>query len=725
MTEYNKLIYGKSNIEFITSIEVENDKAYLFREFPNGDKDIKIVPNKFWILAPYKVDNSWVKLEGDLHYKYGKQFSNREEFLNCRKRYYKNNFFSIKNSAEALMIKDGHSYFKGSKPTEVSVLSFDIESLGLVKDHTSGVLLISNTFRSPTGEVTKRLFSYDEYSDMGEMIEDWCKWVREIDPSVLVGHNIFGYDFPYLVHVASMFGKTLDLGRNESPIHIETYESKFRVDGAKELGYNKCRVWGREIIDTMFVAYRYDVGRKYENYGLKNIIRQEGLEKEDRTFYDAGQIRFKYKDPTEWAKIKEYAKDDADDSLALYDLMIPSYFYMTQSVAKTFQGMFESATGSQLNTIMMRAYLQDKHSLPKASEAEAYEGAISMGNPGVYRNAYKVDVASLYPSIMIQYEVFDSEKDPKGYFKELVSTFTKQRLHHKALAKTSKYDDDMQASLKIFINSAYGFLGTGGILFNSPKLAAFVTEKGREILTGAIDWSAENGYSLVNCDTDSVSICRGDQEFITDEERQFILDGINDLTPDKISWEDDGFYPTFIVVKAKNYLLYDGKKIKTKGSALKATTKEVALQEFLAGVLDIILHNKDMSIVQAKCVDYYNQYVREIMNISDITRWAAKKTITDKILKNERTNEAKVRAALEGSDYVEGDKIYVYFREDESLSLVENFNNDHDRPTLLKKLYKTGQTFETILPVDEIFPNYSLKKKFKILLDNPSISNVG
>jgi DNA polymerase I len=721
MIDTKKLIYGKNDLEYIVSIEVENDKLYAFREFPNGDKDVQILPNRFWVLAPYNLDKSFSKLEGNLHYKWGKQFTDHSEFMQYRKKNYSKDIFSVRNSKEAALIKDGMTYFKGLKPSEVSILSFDIETNGLTHDENSKVLLISNTFRA-AGKIEKKLFAYDDYENIGDMIEDWCKWVTEVDPAVVIGYNIFRFDIPYLRHTASLFGRDLNLGRNNSALVVDDkYESKFRVDGTRDLHYHRCNIWGREIVDTMFLSYRYDIGRKYESYGLKKIISQEGLEKKDRVFYDASQIRFNYEKPDHWKTIKEYCIDDADDALALYDLMIPPFFYMTQSVAKPFQMMFESATGGQINTIMMRAYLQDRHSLPKASEAVDYEGAISIGNPGIYREVFKVDVASLYPSIMIQYEVFDKDKDPREYFKLLVKTFTENRLRHKALAKTDKYYDDLQASEKIFINSCYGFLGTSGLLFNSPAKAAFITEKGREILTGAIDWSAVNNYSLVNADTDSVAICRADQNSISEDEKQFIMKGINDLTPGQISWEDDGYYPTFVVVKAKNYIMWDGKKLKYKGSAIKATQKEPALKEFISSIIDLILKYKVTDDLHEACRDLYNTYITEIMNITDIKRWASKKTITDKVLKNERTNEAKVRDAIAGTDYVEGDKIFVYFREDGSLSLAEHYKNDHDRANLLEKLFKTSKTFETILPIPELFTNYGLKKKFALLknsLDN-------
>ena len=163
----------------------------------------------------------------------------------------------------------------------------------------------------------------------------------------------------------------------------------------------------------MFLAYKYDIGRKYESYGLKWIINYEGLEKEDRVFYDAGKIKDNYMIPEEWEKIKAYAEDDGDDALALFDLMVPPFFYMTQMVPKPMQLMIESASGSQLNSLMVRSYLQERHSIPKADDTQDFEGAISFGEAGIYPNSVSIDIASLYPSVMLQYEVYSAKKDPK------------------------------------------------------------------------------------------------------------------------------------------------------------------------------------------------------------------------------------------------------------------------------------------------------------------------
>lgn len=484
-----ELIYGKNPTQNIVSIEIDNDKAIIFTE-KDGVVSTEKVPHRFWLLCNERLDLTWVKMNGDQHYKYGKQFDNYFKLKNERERYEGKDFYTIYNAVEGLMAKDGFSYYKGMTVEDVSILSFDIETNGLVQNEDSRVFLISNTFRK-NGEITRRLFSYEDYADDGDMIADWCEWVRTVNPSILTGHNIYGFDLPYLQHTATLHDKKLLLGRNKSTVKFGKNESKFRVDGSRELHYFKAQVYGREIVDTMFLAYKYDIGRKYASYGLKSIIKAEGLEKLDRTFYEAGTIKDHYQNPVEWAKIKQYAEEDGDDALTLFDLMVPPFFYMAQMIPKPFQLINESATGSQLNSLMVRGYLQNKHSIPKADEAVPFEGALSNGFPGIYRNCLKFDVASLYPSIMLQYEVYSREKDPDANMLTFLKFLRSERLKNKKLAKETgeeKYKH-LDGSLKILLNSLYGFMGSPGLPYNFPQGAAEVTKKGREILMTAMEWA--------------------------------------------------------------------------------------------------------------------------------------------------------------------------------------------------------------------------------------------
>jgi DNA polymerase, archaea type len=707
----NKLLNGKNDLKNIVSIEIINDKAEIFLQTESGETEVTFADNEYWILSNTWHDDNWSKLKGDLHYKYGKKYNQAGEFYKAKAqlRAKDADIFSITDPKEAFMVRNGYTYHKDLHPKDITILSFDIETTGLYHNDDSKVLIISNTFRK-NGITIRKLFTYDEYENDGEMINDWCNWIQEMDPSIICGHNIYSYDLPYLHFVASRYANDLKLGRNGSPVNFFNYQSMKRIDGSREQAYNKVRIYGREVIDTMFLAINYDVGKKYESYALKKIIAQEGLEVDNRQFYAADTIRFNYTDVREWEKIKAYAIHDADDSLALFDLMSPAFFYLAQNVPKSFQSIVESASGAQINSMMVRSYVQEGHSIPKASPVNKFIGAISLGNPGIYRNAFKVDVASLYPSIMIYHKVYDKLKDPKGNMLEMIQTFTNERLKNKKLAKETgiKYYDDMQNAQKIMINSFYGFLAANGLAFNSPENAAFVTEAGREVLSLALQWAENKAFKIVNADTDSITFCYPDYNDMSLEHRKELLVDLNNLYPERIHFEDDGYYKTIIVLMAKNYILYDGKKIKTKGSALKDAKKEIALKEFLFSVIETIINGKD------NYSEIYNKYITEALNIQDIKRWCSKKTISSKVLKNERTNEAKIRDAIKDAGYSEGDKAFVYYKPDGSLGLVEKFDGVYDKEKMLEKVHKTALTFENIID-KSIFPNYKLKKNKGIL----------
>jgi len=499
------IIFGKDKTINIVSIDVKDDQLYIF--YANGTFTTQ--PYNYWFLSPIKGRASTV-LEGGGFFKYFNSYDNYDEWTECKLNCYKmaKYCFSTNDLAEQHMLLSGKTLFKGMTLNQISVLSFDIEADGLVDNDgipnskTPEVYIISNTFRSSNGTIIKKLFSLDEYSSSEEMIGAWEQWVQHHDPHFIIGYNIFSYDLPYLTHCK---GSSLKLGKQNTCLKKDVKPSKKRKDGSQSYEYYNYNCFGRNILDIFFTAMNYDVAtRKYVSFRLKQIIKQEGLEKEDRTHYDAALIAKNWHIPKEREIIKAYAMDDADDSLKLYDLMIPSYFYYTQYMPMTLQKINNTATGRQLNMFLCRGYLQENKAIPKASEAIPFEGAISFGIPGLYRNVWKIDVASLYPSIMRKYKVYDKIKDPDGVFLKLVEYFTIQRLENKKKYKETGKEiyKDLSESQKICINSAYGMMGAEGLNFNSPKNAALVTTKGREILCLAIEWASGKTFEQIKPKTE-------------------------------------------------------------------------------------------------------------------------------------------------------------------------------------------------------------------------------
>lgn len=519
--ELHNLIYGKDATENVTAIEFDQDtnQITLFK----SDKTFETRPHQPYILtaAPIRAREkayssgyapSWSpphdenakrittlpceKLAGSQHFQFRYKAPTRQSFFELRRSCQDLgiDMWSCYNGAEAYMLESGVTLFKGLQVKDVCVLAFDIESSGLQRNETSNVFLISNYLRTVTGEVTEKLFSVDDYNgNTREMISDWCKWVRETDPCVVIGHNIIGYDLGYLQHV---YGARLPLGRLDKPMVIEDYERQFRKDGSQKMPYNDCMIYGRQVIDTFFLSIKYDVTRKFPSYGLKKIIEHLGLERVDRQHYNSAHIGRNWHIEEERIKIKAYAKHDAEDAIKLYDLMIPSFFYFAQHIPKTFQQLNNSATGSQINSFLVRSYLQNSHSIPKATKTtQDVQGGISFAIPGIHRHVMKVDLKSCYPSQILRFKLHDVAKDPKAHFYHMVNFFAQERFKLKTSFKETgdKYYSDRDGSAKVFLNSSYGLCQTGGLNFNCPEIAKRITKESREIIDMSLRWASGQG----------------------------------------------------------------------------------------------------------------------------------------------------------------------------------------------------------------------------------------
>ncbi|NJO64172.1 MAG: hypothetical protein HC836_40175 [Richelia sp. RM2_1_2] len=238
----------------------------------------------------------------------------------------------------------------------------------------------------------------------------------------------------------------------------------------------------------------------------------------------------------------------------------------------------------------------------------------------------------------------------------------------------------------------------------------------------------QHNFILAPCDTDSISFCKEDMSPFSKEEQDSLLKEINEQMPELIKFDHDGYFKTVIVLKAKNYILDDGEKIKYKGSAITDQKKEPALIEMIHEMVDVLLERNHKDTL----AEIYNKYIKESQNITDIKRWCTKKAITNAVLNSERTNEFKVRESLMGENVQQGDKIWVYsalngYKEEITksgkskqvqnriLKLIKNWTNDEDKEHLLKRVHSTAMILKNV--VDEnLFIKYHIKKN-KPLLD--------
>lgn len=247
------------------------------------------------------------------------------------------------------------------------------------------------------------------------------------------------------------------------------------------------------------------------------------------------------------------------------------------------------------------------------------------------------------------------------------------------------------------------------------------------------------------CDTDSISFTKADMSPFTQEEQDYLLAEINELSPEFMEWEDDGYYLTCITLRAKNYILWDGKKKTVKGSAFKTSSKEIAMKELMQDMVDTIIAGKENTLV-----DVYHKYVKEALNVQDIHRWSAKKSLSKAVLECEgykeqdildkkvRRNETVIWDAVKNeADLQEGNKVYLYpvisgnkvegnrigktgkplkdkVTEITGLKLEKNWVGDHNIKKLLERCYATVSIFKLALDMDQ-FIDYSKPKHADLL----------
>lgn len=218
-------------------------------------------------------------------------------------------------------------------------------------------------------------------------------------------------------------------------------------------------------------------------------------------------------------------------------------------------------------------------------------------------------------------------------------------------------------------------------------------------------------FKIALVDTDSCKFSKADDSFISKEERKAISADFRQIFPKFIDWEDDGYFTTFIVAKAKNYLMIDESgKMTKKGSAFKSSKLEPTLKEFQQAILNAVIEGEYGPEV---LFSIYARYVKRCFEVTDIKEWASRKTMTDKVMTSKRKNETTIKDAAAGK-YSIGDKFWVYYAADGRLRDVEDYAGDHDVLKLLKKLHSSAKIFKTFLEINHL-TNFSLKTKQKVL----------
>ena len=425
------------------------------------------------------------------------------------------------------------------------------------------------------------------------LLQELVQVIQDRDPDVIEGHNVFEFDLSYLLDRCDLHGVDFAIGRDGSV--PRQYDSSMRF-AERTVDYPAIDIVGRHVIDTYFQVMSFDVfSRDLPDYSLKTAARYFDLAPEERTYIEGTEISTAWREDRE--TLLDYALDDVIETKRLAGHLSGSTFYLTQMLPMTYGSSARRGPAAKIESLFVREYLRQRHALPRSEwGSQSMGGYTDIFVTGVMGPIVYADVESLYPSIMLNYDVQPSG-DEIDLFPQLLERLTDLRLETKQDMKDAEDEeirselDARQSSYKVLINSFYGVLGFSLSVFNDFQEADRVARTGQEILRELIDEIRNRGGTVIEVDTDGVLFVPPDGVRGEEAEIDFTV-GLTEAMPEGIRVGFDGRYKKMLSYKKKNYALltYDD-DLKFKGSSLISRSNEAFGRKFVRRAIRRLLEH--------------------------------------------------------------------------------------------------------------------------------------
>ncbi|HET9661646.1 MAG TPA: 3'-5' exonuclease [Thermomicrobiales bacterium] len=609
--------------------------------------------------------------------------------------------YQVNSPVSQFLMRTGITLFKGMRFEDLRRLQLDIETLSLnPRDDDGAIVMIA----LKQGAHEELLFLETNERDL---LLRFSEAVQRLDPDVIEGHNVFNFDFPYLIERARRWQAPLRLGRDGSPPLVNE-QQRFRA-GPVSLPYTQVHVHGRHIVDTYQQLQRFDTAGRLSSYALKSAIRSLGLEREAREFVAGDEIATLWRNgERDRERLGRYALDDVRDVDLLARITVPTEFYQTQILPMTFQRTTVTGTGRKIDDLMVRAYLAAEHALPEPGRSRPYPGGFTeLVRTGVFGPIVKADVESLYPSIMLHDDIA-ATSDTLGAFPVLLRELTKRRIDAKQRARQTDGEehalwDGLQGSFKVLINSFYGYLGYGRGLFNDFDAAERVTLEGQRLIRNVVSELDLHGAKPIEVDTDGVYFTPPDGVTTEEDEEAFIATIGSLALPEGVRLAHDGRYKKMLSLKLKTYALLDySGSLTLKGSSLRSRRMERCFLRFIQDAArDFMLDRRED--VRDRYFELAEAIQQKTVDPREISQWTM-------VNRSSLEKQPRLKALLDANPgrWRFGERIEVFERVDGSLGFLEDYAHDENTRDLLRRLSDTAarfkEAFATTAEFEAFFP---------------------
>ncbi|AEA47537.1 DNA-directed DNA polymerase [Archaeoglobus veneficus] len=604
---------------------------------------------------------------------------------------------------------------------ELKILAFDCEMLsavGMPDPEKDPIIVIS----VKSGDFEDIINGDDER----EVLKRFVKAVKDIDPDVIVGYNQDSFDWPYIKKRAEKLSVRLDIGRDRSELAMRGGRPK---------------IAGRLNVDLYDIAMRsIDVKIKK----LENVAEFLGT-KVELADIEAKDI-YKHWTRGDREAVLRYARQDVLNTYFIAEELLPMHYELSRMIRIPLDDVTRCGRGKQVEWLLMSEAYKLGELAPNPREAgEKYEGAFVLEPArGLHENVICLDFASMYPSIMISFNISPDtlvigkcddcnvapevghkfRREPDGFFKRILRMLIEKRREIKKIMKkldreSNEYRllDIKQATLKVLTNSFYGYTGWSLARWYCRECAEATTAWGRHFIKKSAQIAKELGLEVLYGDTDSIFVKKSglNLEELKKEVRK-LIGKLREEMP--ILIEIDEYYSAIFFVEKKRYagLTADG-RIVVKGLEVRRGDWCELAKRVQKNVIEIILKDRDPE----KAVNYVRKVIEEIKSGKvPIEDYIIYKGLTRKPSKYESMQahvKAAMKAAKKGIVYTIGSKVgFVVLKGTGNIGdrafpsdLIEDFDGDSivdvdgNRYKLDKDYYIDNQVIPVVMRILERF----------------------
>src|SRR5436189_319905 len=676
--EDNELLFGADKTPRIVAIELgETGTVRVYCREKNGSTTVDVEPFHPFVwtdgdITDLGLENAQ-KLAGDLKYNWLVTVDSWKELIALRNGLKKagRNFFALSDPVQHYLSATGRTLFKQLPFEELKRIQLEVLS-------PTGETDLADASQNPIASIAlsdnsgwEQLIVV-EPEDVEESehhaLKQLTAIIKERDPDVIEGHDLFRFDLPYLVARARKAKVKLDWGRSGG--FLRSRPSRLQI-AEKTIDYPKFQIDGRHFVDTFLLAQFYDVGmRTLTGFERVDVAQHFGFcDSAELSAVTGKELQRAYINNDD--RFRQRALCAVRESGAVAELLSPSYFIQAQIFPYNYQDVIVRGNATRINALFLREYYRQRHTIPEMPMVRGFEGGYTaIFFTGVARNVWHCDIASLYPSVMLQFDCFPAT-DQLQIFRHLLTDLRTFRLEAKARLRGAQKSGDtarahhfhaFQNTFKILLNSFYGYLGFAQGSFADFDAAARVTQIGRDLLKKMIEWLNARDARVIEVDTDGIYFTPP-----PDIDINKLREGLAKELPPGIEVEFDEQFDAMFSYKAKNYALLtrDGDVI-IKGGALKSRGLEKFQRVFLDKMIKLLMEGKPEAIGELR-----NEFEQKIRNREwKIDMLMKTDTLQDsldkyraKISGSARNRAAAYELALaSGRNYKPGDQISYYIK---------------------------------------------------------------